>query len=317
MSDSRHRHTFGPVPSRRLGRSLGIDIVPFKTCTYDCIYCQLGRTTSRTLRCEEYVPLDEVLREVEAVMEAGTEVDYLTLSGSGEPTLHSGVGELIEMLKREFACPVAVLTNGSLLHRSEVAESLMPADVVVPTVAADNETVYQCVHRPAPGLHFDAVMQGLVDFSHAFTNHLWLEVFLLDGVTAVEESILTIKRLTDWMRAARIQLNTVTRPPAEDFATAVSLSELESIAAMFGERAEVASGRHREADGTVQGREDIEAALLGLLRRRPCTVEDAAAALIIHRVEALKLLERLAERGAIAEYRQGARGYYRVVEEAS
>ncbi len=312
----KHRYTFGPVPSRRLGRSLGIDIVPFKTCTYDCIYCQLGRTTNRTLQREEYVPLDDVLRDVEAVVAAGTQVDYLTLSGSGEPTLHSGVGDLVMMLKREFACPVAVLTNGSLLHRPEIAEALMPADVVVPTVAADSETVYQCVHRPAPGLHFDAVMQGLIDFSHDFRNHLWLEVFMLDGVTAVEGSVLTMKRLVERMRVERIQLNTVTRPPAEDFATAVSASELRDIAAVFGERAEVACGHPPEGEGTAQGREDIEAALLGLLRRRPCTVEDTAAALSIHRVEALKFLDHLADRGAVAAYRQGEEDYYRIVEAA-
>ena len=165
MIDHAKKHTFGPVPSRRLGRSLGIDIVPFKTCTYNCIYCQLGRTTTNTTDRTEFVQIDSLLSEIHHVLEKNPEIDYLTLSGSGEPTLHSNIGKLISELKREFSYPVAVLTNGSLLYQPDVAQSLLQADVVLPTLAADSETVFQCIHRPHPSIHFDTVVNGIINFT--------------------------------------------------------------------------------------------------------------------------------------------------------
>jgi hypothetical protein len=129
---NRRIHFFGPVPSRRLGRSLGVDLVPFKTCTYNCIYCQLGRTTHRTCEVREYVTLRELHRELEAAFQKGVEADYVTLSGSGEPTLHWDIAEVIRMIKGLTPIPVAVLTNGPLLYRSRMRKQLLQADLIIP-----------------------------------------------------------------------------------------------------------------------------------------------------------------------------------------
>ncbi|MGD2175646.1 MAG: radical SAM protein, partial [Candidatus Brocadiaceae bacterium] len=153
---------FGPVPSRRLGRSLGIDLVPFKTCSYDCIYCQLGRTTLKTTERREWVPLDLVLEEVEEKL--NSEPDYITLSGSGEPTLFSRLGELIGHIKNITDIPVAVLTNGSLLWRKTVRDNLQEADLVIPSLDAGNESMFRYVNRPAPQLSFYEVAEGLITF---------------------------------------------------------------------------------------------------------------------------------------------------------
>jgi len=256
---NRKSHVFGPVPSRRLGRSLGIDIVPFKTCTYDCIYCQLGHTTVKTAERQPFVAVDAVLRDVADAMAAMPAVDYLTLSGSGEPTLHSDIGRIVETLKREYDTPVAVLTNGSLLGDPRVRESLMAADIVLPTLAAEDETTFSCVHRPHESLHFYDVVRGLVDFSAQFTNRLWLELFLLDGITAIDTSVMSMKAVIDKMLPEKVQINTATRPPAESFACPVAQAQLVRFARMIGPRSEViaeyggsAARHHRRTDAVFR-----------------------------------------------------------------
>ena len=189
MTPQPFKYVFGPVPSRRLGRSLGVDLVPFKTCTYNCVYCQLGRTTCQTATRKEYVPLGEVADEVRRRLETEPAPDYVTLSGSGEPTLHSRIGEVIAALKGMTRTPVAVLTNGSLLHEPDVQEALSQADVVLPSLDAGDPWVFDYVNRPHPDIAFEAMAGGLVKFRERFRTTMWLEVFLLDGVTSVEPEV--------------------------------------------------------------------------------------------------------------------------------
>lgn len=156
------QHVFGPVPSRRLGRSLGVDLVPFKTCTYDCIYCQVGRTTCKTMERKEWVPMDLVLDELEGKL--ACRPDYVTLSGSGEPTLHSRLGEIIEQIQAMTDVPVAVLTNGWLLWQPQVRAELALADMVLPSLDAGDPTKFNFINRPHPSLSFDRVVEGLIAF---------------------------------------------------------------------------------------------------------------------------------------------------------
>ena len=183
-------YIFGPVPSRRLGRSLGVDLVPFKTCTYDCIYCQLGRTTNKTIQRKEWVPLDDVVTELETKL--SSQPDYITLSGSGEPTLYSRTGELIDRIKAVTNVPVAVLTNGSLLWNQEVRARLMNADLVVPSLDAGDEAMFRAVNRPHEDISFERMLQGLIDFRHEFQGKYWLEVFLLAGHNAIAAEVVTL-----------------------------------------------------------------------------------------------------------------------------
>jgi len=302
-------HVFGPVPSRRLGRSLGVDLVPFKTCSYDCIYCQLGRTTCKTLERKEWVPLDEVVAEVRAKLP--TAPDYITLSGSGEPTLYSRLGELIESLKRMTQTPVAVLTNGSLLWAEDVQDGLAGADLVVPSLDAGDAPLFRQINRPHESISFERMVEGLAAFRSRFAGAYWLEVFLLGGMTALPAEVEKIGRLIARIAPDRVQLNTVTRPPAEDFALPVSRTDMEHLARMLGDRAEVIAdfrGVHRKGEFTAK-REDV----LDMLRRRPCTIDDIAAGLGMHANEAVKYVTELLERSAVVPEIRANRTYYKAV----
>ena len=292
------RYIFGPVPSRRLGRSLGVDLVPFKTCTYDCIYCQLGRTTNKTVERREYVPTDAVLSEIRQKLDEGVSADYITLSGSGEPALHSRIGEVIAGIKAMTDVPVAVLTNGSLLWQDEVAEGLSRADLVIPSLDAGDAALFRHVNRPHEAVSFDEMVRGLAELRGRFRGEIWLEVFLLAGVTGIDAEVLKLKAIIDEIQPDRVQLNTAVRPTAEDFAFALSPAEMKSLCRLMGPTPEVIAdfrGTHEAAQFRAL-REDV----LGLLERRPCTLKDIAAALSLHLNEATKYVGELEREGLIA-----------------
>ncbi len=307
-------YVFGPVPSRRLGRSLGIDLVPFKTCTYDCIYCQLGPTTCKTLRRREWVPVERVLQELEKKLD--TRPDYITLSGSGEPTLFTPIDRLIEGIRRLTDIPVAVLTNGSLLDSWKVQRELSLADVVIPSLDAGNGPMFQLVNRPHESLSFERMLDGLVAFRRRYRKQqYWLEVFLLGGYTDSEQELADIHRCVDLVQPDRVQLNTVTRPPAETYAIVVSRARLEEIAATFSPPAEVIAEFHsvQALEAGEASREDV----LQLLRRRPCSVNDIVGGLGMHRNEVLKSLEQLHIEGLVEGTQVGGKGYYKAVQQCS
>ncbi len=305
------KYIFGPVPSRRLGLSLGVDLVPYKTCTYDCIYCQLGRTTDKTCRRAEYAPADQVLRELGESLESPPTPDYITLSGSGEPTLYKRVGELISKIKDLTHIPVAVLTNGSLLWEKDVCASCARADLVIPSLDAGDEDSFQQVNRPHPDITFEKMVNGLRSFMDAYSGRLWLEVFLIDGITTKKEVLSEIKKYIELICPEKVQLNTVARPPAEDTAVSVPEQEMHRIAGFFGEAAEVIADfpKRKLSKGASASGEDV----LHMLRRRPCTVEDISVSLGLHRNEVLKYLGILLREGLIRRRREGDREYYAAV----
>ena len=300
-------YVFGPVPSRRLGRSLGIDLVPFKTCTYDCIYCQLGRTTCKTVERNEWVPLEPILEELETCL--ATHPDYITLGGSGEPTLYSRLGELIERIKALTDIPVAVLTNGSLLWRDDVVDHLVDADLVVPSLDAGSDPLFQKVNQPIETVQFQTMVEGLIDFRGAFTNEMWLEVLLVDGLTANESAVADLATWAARIQPDRVQLNTVTRPPAEHSVAGVSREALMSLASLFTPTAEVIAdyhGVHAQPEFTASRDGIIE-----MLRRRPCSIDDIAEGLQMHRNEVVKYIEELTANGHLEAVEVAGKRHYR------
>ena len=311
MSSHAFKHVFGPVNSRRLGRSLGVDLIPLKTCSYDCIYCQLGRTTDKTIRRKAYVSLPAIFDEVERRLDCGPKPDYVTLSGSGEPTLHSHLGRLIEGLKKRSAVPVAILTNGSLLWRADLRDELKDADLVIPSLDAGNERLFKYVNRPDQALSFDGVVGGLEAFAGGYPGRVWLEVFVLGGVTAVNEEIDRIARIATRLGVEKIQLNAVARPPAEDFAFSVPGERLLELSRAFISPCEVVTGKPRGVPDPVHSATDED--ILSLLRRRPCSSPDVAAGLSIPLTVALKHIDGLVSDGRV---RPGWRGQYSVISRA-
>jgi len=299
-------YLFGPVPSRRLGRSLGVDLVPFKTCSYDCIYCQLGRTTCKTVERREWVSLDAVLNELQPKL--ALKPDWITLSGSGEPTLYSRLNELIDQIHSMTNVPVAVLTNGSLLWKKEVRAQLINADLVVPSLDAGNQTVFEAMNRPDPEITFEKMLNGLIRFRQEFKKPIWLEVFFLEGINTDENQVREMADCARRIQPDRIQLNTATRPPAEKYATEVSNSRLIEIAAQFNPPAEIIADYHHvhaQTDFVVQ-----KQTLLEMLRRRPCTLDDVAEGLGLHRNEVIKYIEDLKISGMLEVRETGKRTFY-------
>ena len=231
---------FGPVASRRLGLSLGIDLVPLKFCTYDCVYCQVGRTTNLTTERKEYVPLDTVIKELKAKLD--TAPDYVTLSGSGEPTLYAPLESLINSIKQITDIPLAVLTNGSLLWQVDIRQALAQADLVCPSLDAGCEATFFEINRPCPEITFDKMLQGLIDFRQQFTGSYWLEVFIIKGINTDPAELEKLADCIKRIAPDRVQVNSATRPTAESSVAAPLREELEQIAGQLADNAEVADG---------------------------------------------------------------------------
>jgi len=310
MSQHAVRHVYGPVPSRRLGRSLGVDLVPFKTCSYDCIYCQLGRTTDKTTDLQEYVPIDCLLRELAERLQGGLRPDFIGLAGSGEPTLHVRIGEIIAGIKRLTSIPVAVLTNGSLLWRPEVRAGLSEADVVMPSLDVGHQATFERVNRPHPDISFERMVDGLVAFASDFKGRVWLEVFVLANISDRPDEIARIAAIADKMRPARVQLNTVSRPPAEASALVVAIDTLKGLGGLFSSPCQIIAESPAEPPAGVIESSSPEDEIVALVSRRPCTVEGIATGLGLLPNEVLKHLEVLSAKGAVRVKRRGDLPFY-------
>ena len=298
-------HIFGPVPSRRLGVSLGLDLVRPKTCSFDCIYCQLGSTTLRTVERKEYVPHKEVLEEVRGVLQDGVEPDYFTLSGSGEPTLNSCAGKLLEGIKKMTDIQTAVLTNSSLLHLRKVRKEISQADLVVPSLDAATEAVFRRVNRPHPSIRLSRVLDGLTEFSKCYDGKLWLEVMLVQGYNDDDEQLDALSKAISKIEPEKVQLNTVVRPPAESFAKPISDEKLKEISQILGaETIPEFKGSSKAYSADIEGR------IVSLLSRRPCTLSDICAPLGLHTNEVVKYLGKLERAGKITTQWSQDRKYY-------
>jgi len=312
MEDSGLRYVYGPVPSRRLGRSLGIDLVPFKTCSYDCIYCQLGRTTNKTTERKEYTAIDDIIAELEKKLTIAPMPDYITLAGSGEPTLNLFIGNLIDMIKRRTKIPVAVLTNGSLLWMSAVQDALMDADLVLPSLDAGNELLFRCVNRPHEDISFERMFDGLAAFTKRFRKEIWLEVMLLGGVTGIPAEAEKIAGLVRQIRPARVQLNTLSRPPAEDFAFPISPEQMLAFKGFFPERVDIIHESGKDNSFSPIQSHATKTDIMALLCRRPCTAADVANGLGIPVMEAIKHLDGLVASGQVVTVTGSGRNFYTV-----
>jgi len=311
MSESaKAGYVYGPVPSRRLGHSLGVDLVPFKVCSYDCIYCQLGRTTDKTLERKEYVPIDAVIGEVREYLASHPRPDYITISGSGEPTLNSRIGEVIDAVKGMTDVPVAVLTSGALFWLPEVRDACARADLVMPSLDAGTERNFYRVNRPAHGISFERMVEGLVELRRQFPGDIWLEVMLVGGFTDTPDGVRAMREHIERIQPQRVQVNTVVRPPAEKYAVRIPDAKLAELTRELWGDAEIIA--------PYQGAEDEEMfavtreEIVALLSRRPCTLDDIAGGLGVHRNEVVKYLQALEGEGAIvSEDREGKRYYFR------
>ena len=308
------RYLYGPVPSRRLGRSLGIDLVPHKICTYDCIYCQIGKTTQKTLVRKEYVPVREVIEEVSRFLKEETSsIDYLSLSGSGEPTLHSKIRSVIEGLKEITSIPIAVITNGSLLYLEGVRQDLRDASVVLPSLDAVSSEAFLKMNRPDEGLSAERMVEGLVQFRRVFKGQVWLEILFCRGINDSQDELIRMREAINRIKPDQIHINTVVRPPSERWATPLSRKEMENIQAFLGEKAIIISGFDRHPFSLTE--RDIKEEILNILRRRPLSLIDLSRGMGIPQEELNRHLGALLEEGEIQSREFGNSIYYDIPSE--
>ena len=299
---------FGPVPSRRLGYSLGVDFMPFKTCSYDCVYCQLGRTTCKTKDRRVYLPLEGLLDQVESKLAAGPAPDYITLSGSGEPTLHEELGKLIDSLRESFSVPVALLTNGSLLHLPEVRRAATKTDLLVPSLDAGFEKSFLQVNRPCEGIVFDEMVEGLVAAARERQGLLWLEVFLVRGINDSEEELRALAEMVERIAPDETHINTAVRPPAESYVQPADPRTLQRAAELLGPTAKIIAEFQRTSRDRASRVAEEE--ILELLERRPCSAQDVASGLGVHVHEALKHLQHLLSQGRVETAQRGGERFF-------
>ncbi|MGB2988458.1 MAG: radical SAM protein [Candidatus Zixiibacteriota bacterium] len=287
------KFVYGPVPSRRLGISLGVDVVPYKNCSYDCIYCQLGKTTNHSIQRKSFVPIDSVISDVKKVLNENSDIDYITFSGSGEPTLNQDICEMITRVKSFTQIPVAVLTNGSLLWDRRVREDVTRADLVVPSVDAVSEDIFQKVNGPIKGLGVKKVLDGIREFCKDYRGKVYLEIMLVKDVNDSEEEIRRINQFVGELNVDRIQLNTVIRPPADPGARPLDRQELLKIKALFDPSLPVEIVADFDRTTSKAYHKDLEQAIIEFLKRRPARRDEMATALGVHPNEIAKYLQAL------------------------
>jgi wyosine [tRNA(Phe)-imidazoG37] synthetase (radical SAM superfamily) len=299
---------YGPVPSRRLGYSLGVDLLPFKTCSLDCVYCQLGPSRRTTVRRREFVPLRAVLADIRASLRREPRIEAITFSGSGEPTLHAGLGKIIAAVKAMTDIPVVVLTNSSTLGRPAVRKSLAAADVVVPSLDAATERVFKKINRPHASLTAAKIIDGLAAFRKSYRGQVWLEILLVKGVNDGPAHLRALRRAIARIRPDRVQLNTVYRPPAERSARPLSEAELERLKPLLGEGVEIVAvfpENNRPAAPAALGPR-----LLELVGRRPETADGLARSLGATVAEVRRAAAKLQARGRVKVVLHDGREYF-------
>jgi wyosine [tRNA(Phe)-imidazoG37] synthetase (radical SAM superfamily) len=332
------KYLYGPVASRRLGLSLGVDIVPFKVCTLDCVYCQLGGTTEKTMERKEYVSAEEILGEIRDIVKKGLKADFITIGGSGEPTLNSQLGDLIDGIRKITDIPVAILTNGTLLYRPDVRADCAKADVVLPSLDAGDKRAFEEINCPHKDILIENLVLGLCSFREEFSGQIWLEVFLIEGLNTDADQIEKIKESIERIQPDKVQLNTAVRPTTRAGIKKVEAKKLEAIAEELGEKCEVIadffparysehiSGDKQDIVDTTVGSgmspvgnmlqggdpEKMET-LLSMLKRRPCSLEEIHSAMGIGRIEALKYITHYRQHSIVDSFEKDGVIFFKAI----
>ena len=310
-----YKYLFGPVPSRRLGMSLGVDLVPKKVCSLDCVYCEVGKTTKLTLERKEYIKVDRVKEDLTNYFNNNPDPDYITFSGSGEPTLNVFIDEILQFIKENKPnVPVAVLTNGTLLHDSNVRATLLKADLVLPSLDAATEEVFNKINRPAEGLNVDTCIQALIDFRKEFKGTMWLEIFILPGYNDSKNELAELKKAILKIQPDSVQLNTLDRPGTVSNLRGATREELQGVVDDWALDNVIIIAAAPERKQMKTYRSDIETAIVETIVRRPCTLDDLTKILGKHVNEVNKYLDVLEADGKIETVEQERGVFYQVKE---
>ncbi|RJS75145.1 radical SAM protein [Methanophagales archaeon] len=317
------KKVYGPVPSRRLGRSLGVGPIPFKTCDYSCVYCQLGRTTHMTIQRKDFFPPEEMLNEIRRVIEvesshSHSKIDFVTFVGEGEPTLCKSLGWLIRKTKEIADIPTAVDTNGSLLYREDVRNDLSQADVVMPSLDAGTAETFRRINRPHRGIDFEAVVEGMEKFRQEYDGEIWAEVMLVKGLNDSEEELEAIKSRLRPIEPNRTYINVPIRPPAEPWAVPPDKESIALAHAILSDVNVVDITAEETGEFSAEGFTNPEDAILAIIRRHPMREEQVIDTLKKFEVEEREVhdsLTRLEESGKIKKVKYREKIFWLTMEE--
>jgi wyosine [tRNA(Phe)-imidazoG37] synthetase (radical SAM superfamily) len=305
-----YKHLFGPVPSRRLGTSLGVDLVPFKVCSFNCIYCEVGATTNLTLERSEYVPVDAVLAELEDFLSTNPPLDYITFSGAGEPTLNSGIGRIVTHIKERYPqYKLALITNSSLFGDPTLRAEIAAVDLVLPSLDAVTPEVFAALNRPAEALQIQQIVAGLIAFRQESEATMWLEIFLSPGINDTPEELAALKAACSRIQPHSIQLNTLDRPGTESGLKPLTRQQLEDIVDFLHPLPAEIIAKGATRSQTAAYNTDIQSQIIQTISRRPCTDADLCEMLGLHINELNKYLGALIDAGKI-ESRSEDRGTF-------
>ncbi|NLV26208.1 MAG: radical SAM protein [Methanomicrobiales archaeon] len=304
-------YIFGPVISRRLGRSLGIDLIPFKTCSYNCVYCECGATTDLTSQRREFFPPDIIIKQLDDALASSPKLDYITFAGSGEPTLSLSLGPVLAHLKENYpSYKIAVLTNGSLCTNPDVRQELLPADLISPTMTTPSQEIFEKIHRPAQDLSVKDIIQGMVSLRNEYSGQIWLEVFLIPTINTSTEDLENLRETVYLIRPDRVQLNYLDRPGTESWVSPPGHSMLKDIQKYFSEGGIPVDIIGLDYQIPILSPDDTSVSLIDeTLRRRPCTAEDIALMTGLTAPEVRKKLAVMVRDG-IVQSKSGERGIF-------
>ncbi len=309
----KYQHLFGPVASRRLGYSLGVDLVAYKYCPLNCVYCEVQRTTHLTTKRQEFFPLEEIKAELDDFLQSSPELNFITFSGAGEPTLYSRIGELISYIKQRYAqYPLALLTNGVLLKDAVLRAEVLPCDLILPSLDAGTEEVFRRINRPHKAILLDDLLETLFKLRQEYQGQIWLEVFIIEGINDTNPELEALSNAIRMISPDRVQINSLDRPGAEVWVKAASQDSLHKTLRYFQQKLDlpveiIAQAKLEPGVATIP--EDIVHSISTLLTRRPGTAEDLARALGLHINEISKILRQLHNEQRV-DVKREARGVF-------
>ena len=307
----KYKYLFGPVPSRRLGISLGIDLVPHKTCSLNCIYCECGKTTNLTIERKEYVPLDEMKNELNLFLKNKQSLDYITFSGAGEPTLYSKLGEISDFLKYNYSeYKTALLTNSTLLYNKKIQDEIKNIDLILPSLDAVYDKSFKIINRPHSNIKIKKIITGLINFSKIYKGKIWLEIFVIPGINNSEKELKHFKEILNKINPDKIQLNSLDRPGAESWIKKATYDELNRVKNLLYPLPVDIITHFDSSTRNLFEKTNIESRILSILERRPCTLNDLVKISGMNINEINKVLNLLLDKNQIILSNQKRGDFY-------